>query len=864
MLPASASLFERRGTGIFIAINPKPLQNPFYMSKYLFLALFFLIGPCLLAQAPFTELLDNYYRNYFPEKVFVHTDKSVYAGGETILAAVYLVDGRYHLPDSVSKTIYLELHNAQGETVSRKQIYAFDGHTSGSISLPANILPGYYQLTAYTSYQRNSGVNTLFRKAIEIVGGLKESGGIAAPAEDIVPLNEAPASDDNVSLRFFAEGGDCITGIPCRVAFVAETANGEPLAVEASLLGEEGKIEDSVFTETTGIGTFTYTPVAGESYRVLPEGTSKAFELPEALDSGIHLGVEVATDTVTLQLATNTETGLEGATLLLHLRGVHLFEQAIPEESTELSILLPVPALPAGVIVATVFDGGGQPVAERLFFVPPARSELFVQPSAERYDFRTAAKIQLAAPYRDAAADSLAESRISLSILPQASTGGPKGDDIRTWLLLNSDIDRPVQHAPELLFAGEEAERARRTDEFLLTRAWRRFRWPDLGLLDDFKPDYLLEPGLYLRGRMTKLENENAARPGKLFLTRMENGFTAQTMSDEEGYFAFGPIIVFDTFPVMVQGRFKFGKKNRNNPDIDLEDNSNVNLKRVELDPVMLPPLTAMDVRSPAIKEEELEEEEDDYAEISRKALTVARTYDSLIIDLDVVDITAARIDQEEEVRQERSKLYGGQPDTRILVADNPRIRTAVNILDLLRGLPGVQLTKNADNEDIVVIRGNSGIDGPVEPLYFLDGVETRFERLVNMPIRIIEFIDVVKGPRAVGLGAPPTGGAIVAYTYQDERGRLKEAGLLETEFQGYQKVREFATFDASLPENRNRPDLRTTLHWVADLRTNERGRVDVDFVTSDQRGLFTVIAQGLRKDGTPFFGSCEFRVGEE
>jgi hypothetical protein len=50
----------------------------------------------------------------------------------------------------------------------------------------------------------------------------------------------------------------------------------------------------------------------------------------------------------------------------------------------------------------------------------------------------------------------------------------------------------------------------------------------------------------------------------------------------------------------------------------------------------------------------------------------------------------------------------------------------------------------------------------------------------------------------------------------------------------------------------------------VADLRTNERGRVDVDFVTSDQRGLFTVIAQGLRKDGTPFFGSCEFRVGEE
>lgn len=834
------------------------------MLKHLLPAFLFLVGPCLFAQSSLTDLLDGYYTSYFPEKVFVHTDKSVYAGGETILAAVYLVDGRYHLPDSVSKTIYLELHDPKGETVTRKRIYAFDGHTSGSISLPANMMPGHYQVTAYTSYQRNSGVNTLFRKTIEIVGGLKESGGVTAPSEAALEMNEPSFADGRPSLRFFAEGGDCVVGLPCRVAFVAEAANGEPMAINASLLGDEGKVDTDVFTEATGIGTFTYTPELGENYRVVTKGTQEEFELPKALATGIHLGVDVGTDTVKLHLATNTETGLEGVTLLLHLRGVNIFEQAIPQESTELNILLPVPALPAGVIVATVFDGAGQPVAERLFFVPPSRSELFVQPSAESYNFRSPAKIQLAAPYRDAAADSLAGSRISLSILPQASMGGPQGDDIRTWLLLNSDLDRPVQNAPELLFADDEAERSRRLDEFLLTRAWRRFRWPDLGLLDNFKPDYLLEPGLYLRGRMTKLENEKAARPGKLFLTRMENGFTAQTMSDEEGYFAFGPIIAFDTFPVMVQGRFKFGKKNRDNPDIDLEDNSNVTLKRVELDPVKLPLLSAIDIRPQALKEEEVLEEENDYTEISRKALTVARTYDSLIIDLDVVDITAARIDQEEEVRRERSKLYGGQPDTRILVAENPRIRTAVNILDLLRGLPGVQLTKNADNEDIVVIRGNAGINGPVEPLYFLDGVETRFERLVNMPVRIIEFIDVVRGPRAVGLGAPPTGGAIVAYTYQDERGRLKEAGLLETEFQGYQKVREFATFDASLPENRNRPDLRTTLYWVADLRTDKRGRVDVDFVTSDQRGLFTVIAQGLRKDGTPFFGSCEFRVGEE
>jgi len=134
-----------------------------------FLTLAFLLSClALTAQGEFARTLENYRLNYLPEKVFIHTDKSIYAGGETIWAAVYLVDGQTHIPDSLSGVIHLELHAPDGQIIQRRKLYPYDGHTAGDITLPATLTPGEYQLTAYTTYQRNSGEQSLFRKTIRI------------------------------------------------------------------------------------------------------------------------------------------------------------------------------------------------------------------------------------------------------------------------------------------------------------------------------------------------------------------------------------------------------------------------------------------------------------------------------------------------------------------------------------------------------------------------------------------------------------------------------------------------------------------------------------------------------------------------
>ncbi|MEM6769282.1 MAG: MG2 domain-containing protein, partial [Bacteroidota bacterium] len=209
---------------------------------YLILLSSFILPLTLAAQQSYAEPLDDYAAKFLPEKTFVHTDKNIYAGGETVHAAIYLFNGISHQPDSLSKTIYLELVNPADSVINRLSVFAADGHAAASITLPATIVPGDYQLAAYTNFQRNGYSGTIFRKVLRIVGGLKESGGVGNT--DLVnnsDLATPPAETELIpTLRFFPESGDCAKGIPCRIAVVSALENGTPVPFSGTFR-EEGQ-----------------------------------------------------------------------------------------------------------------------------------------------------------------------------------------------------------------------------------------------------------------------------------------------------------------------------------------------------------------------------------------------------------------------------------------------------------------------------------------------------------------------------------------------------------------------------------------------------------------------------------------------
>ncbi len=817
------------------------------------------------AQSEPLDWLATYRSRFLPEKVFVHTDKSIYAGGETIWYATYLVDGQTHRPDSLSKLLHVELLSPEGKRIAKQNIYPADGHAAGDMPLPGNLAPGNYLLMAYTNYQRNSPESGIFRKAIRIVSGLAENGAPAAPTRSKPNSGKGQAGKQEAAtpvLRFFPEGGDCVAGIPCRVAIYASDAQGAAQSVGGYLATADGQAATIFYTNQLGIGSVTYTPSENEVASVVVNERGGAlaeerYQLPIPLKAGYHLNVYERRDTVVANLFSNTKQGLSGSRLLIHMRGVGVFERLIDRQLPQATFQLPLSEFPPGLAVVTLFDAWNEPVAERLFFIPPASedSQLLLQTDAPSYASRTAVTTSIGFPNPAFAMDSLLAGRVSVAVLPALANEQFGQDNIVSWLLLNSDLDTPIPNAPFWIFTASARQRSKLIEGFLLTRAWRRFSWQKLQAPTDELPDHLLEDGVYVQGRMTQFDSPNDARPGKVFLTRMENAYIEEAMTDKNGEFVFGPFRLFDTLNVSLQGRFRPGKRNQLAEDISLQDNPYTALKVFEPAGPKLPLPSDFSLQTEA---QALEE----YQELSRKSLTAARNYDSLVVDLEVVDVAAKRIDKLAIERMQRT-LYYAAPDHRIEVDSISWASNLSSTLSLLRTVPGVVVTGNQGQES-VRIRGNTSIFLSNDPAFFIDGTRLDIDAVRDLPVQVVEFIDVLKGARAAVLGMNGGNGAILIYTRRGGSGLVgSQPGVLEAQLNGYHKVREFANFDYQLPENANRPDIRTTLHWAPLLQTDLLGNTQTSFFCSDQVGQYVIIAQGLRRDGRPYFGTASFQVAD-
>ena len=775
------------------------------------------------------------------EKVFAHLDKRVYAAGERLYAALYLVDGQTLRPDTNSTVIYVELRDPNGRVIGRRQVQSTTGHAAADFQLPAGLRPGTYQITAYTNYQRNDVAGRLFQTPVQIVSGLPERG--RPEMSDATPaISTLTSTGGEVRLRFFPEGGDCVVGLPCKVAVLAEDAGGAPVRVKG-FLRKDGAKDPGPFlaTNENGIGTVIYRPLLGVPTRVYLPGREEGYAMPPPLEEGYGLAIKRGRDSLTLYARTNAAEGLAGAQLTVTVRGNRLRIPALPSAQVA-AVGIHQDSLLAGLYTATLFGADAEPVAERLFFIAPGQDNMVLVTDRERYRPRDSVELRVAMP----------AGRISYSVIPVAAQAGPFQEDIRSWLLLNSELPEPIAALPAFFAESRDYVRDVYIDDFLLTRGWRRFvRKPNEATGQDA---FRREVGLYLDGRLTRLGSNGSGRAGKVWFTSVPGGFQTTTLTDEEGYFSFGPFTSFDTLNVILQGRFRSGRKNFND-DISLDDNRAVDIEIKQPDSPALPLrrwVNPMDTTT--------QNAGDDYLSVSTRALSVARSYDSLIIDLATIDVTGRRVNKAEEEREERAGIYSS-PDSRI-VADSSSLATgAISFVDFLRMEPGLTIS-GPPFQPIIRIRGISSLSLSNEPAYFLDGVQTDVNALATVPVVDIDFIDVFKGASAAILGSRGAAGAIMLYTRRGGSGNsVRQPGVVDISFPGYHVAREFATFDADAPGNSNRPDYRTTLHWNPLLFTGGNGLVRDGFTASDDRGRFLVLAQGLTVRGRPYVGLAEFLV---
>lgn len=138
------------------------------------------------------------------ENVFVHTDKSVYAAGETIWMKLYCYDPGFHTLSQLSSFANIEIINRAGEPVFQERIRLTEGRGPGQIFIGANVPSGVYMLRAYTRWMMNSSAELFFEKPVVIINAaippVKEKTGVSGNTGKSTYFLSTENSDGKISL----------------------------------------------------------------------------------------------------------------------------------------------------------------------------------------------------------------------------------------------------------------------------------------------------------------------------------------------------------------------------------------------------------------------------------------------------------------------------------------------------------------------------------------------------------------------------------------------------------------------------------------------------------------------------------------
>lgn len=112
--------------------------------------------------------------SYPVEKVYLHTDKSYYATGDTIWFKAYVtVD--LHQPTILSKIVYVDIISNTDTLMQSLRLPVINGFAQGNIALdPAVFKQGNYRLRAYTNWMRNFDPAYFFSKNIPVANSDKQ------------------------------------------------------------------------------------------------------------------------------------------------------------------------------------------------------------------------------------------------------------------------------------------------------------------------------------------------------------------------------------------------------------------------------------------------------------------------------------------------------------------------------------------------------------------------------------------------------------------------------------------------------------------------------------------------------------------
>ena len=744
----------------------------------------------------------NYTESHPVEKIYLHLDKPYYTAGEYMYFRAYLTDMQLDQNEVTSHIIYVEITDSEKNLVRRAVLYSEQNEYAGQILLPDSLPAADYHLRAYTNWMRNAGEDYFFHRDI-FIGNTN------------VPQSPNVSQAFAYNVTFFPEGGCLLEGLSNKVSFKALANDGFGVDITGILYDTEGNELLQFNSLHLGMGSFTFTPEKGKTYKAIVQsgGLQQEFALPAAIE-GLAITAQQDAKAIYLTIRTNSENpgsiyliGQSRNTVCYALEGVM--------SDKEIQFNVNKNDLMTGILQFTLFKDG-LPVSERLMFVD-FNDDLRVNitPGKAKYESREEAFVQIQVTDR---AGRPVEGSFSLAVTDDKTVRPSNHEhNIKGSLLLDADLKGYIE-SPGWYFAGNEPERAEALDDLLCTQGWSRFVWEQLSEqpVTDLYP---YETDFQITGTLT---NQTGKPIVNALVEIMGAGNPPATaFTDENGRFVFSGLNCPETAPFTLQCMTKQDRRTVIQFDIDKPE--------YRQHPIhIVPPVQFNNRRDESLIAA--------YTEQSVRQIKIKE--DMPLINLPEVVAEARKIPNRESFGTS-SQRFGGKTLDRNITIQN-----------LLRTLP----TPNQKGVPSINSAGFTNV--PV--IYDVDGTRMHKESFDgtygSMQAKMFELVEVISPEDALPLYGREAMNGAYKFTIKKFTGReYEDVSQFVTNgyaFRsgGYSVQKEFYVPAYDNPDVRISaiPDLRTTIYWNPVIRTDRAGRAEVRFFAADNPGSYSYIVEGI------------------
>lgn len=625
-----------------------------------------------------------------------------------------------------------------------------------------------------------------------------------------------PSFSADFDVQFFPEGGSLLANSMQTIAFKAIGSNGLGIDVSGSVVDSLGTALCQFQSMNKGMGQIMLEAKAGQSYYAIMKaanGTEKKIELPHAKKEGVIIQLKPNHTKIYYQVLNKTNINTHSLYLLIHSRGQVMAIKQL--DSLSLIGQISENLLPAGICSFSIVNAlNGSVLSERLAFISkPTTKAIKMNTDKTMYGKREPVNLNFSLIGKDSLP---ADGNFSLSITDSRTViQDSLADNIKSNLLLTSDLKGYVED-PGSYFCGNSTQAHVKLDLLMLTQGWKRFEFTDMFKLKLAQPQYYMEAGQALSGKVLNLLGKPSKNADIIMLSPGLKSGTKFTKTDSIGRFLIDGISFADSTSFILKA-----KKTKSFGDVEIIP-----------DPDDFPKAsTFIPLKENAVAEAPAEY----FSQIKEKYF-----YEGGIrmIGLDEVTVTAQKKDPNKE-----ENYYSGMSDASVS-ADALDKMPGMSLLNILSTMSGVQVSGES-----VTIRGSMG-----PPMLMIDGMETEdLSELSYLTSNDISDLAVFKGANAAIFGSKGGNGVItISLKKGVQLKAITPPSMAVIKPFGYQKSAQFYVpkYEVDSILKNSNPDLRTTIYWNPSLSTDKNGLITTKFPTADKPNDYTVTMEGISKSG--------------